>query len=341
MGEPEPVRLGLCSSAGVVLFFVMSCALAAERLDETRSYLGTVVRATICYAPDQRGKADLAMKNVWQAFADVHAHMNAFDPLSDVSLLNQSSGREVEVHDDVYRLLEKSKRYVEMTRGVFDVTVAPLMALWKEAGRRGYLPTAEEMREAKKNIGAGRIELLGNDRVKVPQGMKIDLGGNASGFVADQAVDILHAAGFKDFLVDAGGEIFAGGQACEGRPWHVGINDPEGKRRWTDVVELRDRAVSTSGSYQKYTEINGERWPHIINPLTGYPERGVVSATVIAPHAVDADVLSTALCILGPGPGFELIDALGDGYAAMIMTENAAGRLEETATRGYAVFRVK
>jgi thiamine biosynthesis lipoprotein len=319
----------------------MSHVFAAERLQESRGYLGTVVQVTVCYEAGRKDKAVLALKAGWQKFADAHAHMNAFDPASDVSALNASLGREIKVSDDVYALLEKSRRYVEMTGGVFDVSVGPLVMLWGQAGKRGYLPTAEEIRKARILVGADRIELLGHGRVRIPRGMKIDLGGDASGFVADEAADVLRAAGFRDFLIDAGGEIYAGGQACEGRPWRVGISDPERKGRWTDVVELKDLAVSTSGSYEKYVEINGERWPHIVNPLTGYPERGVVSATVIAPHAVDADVLSTALCILGPGPGFKLINGLGDGYAAMIMTENVAGKLEENATRGYAVFRVK
>jgi thiamine biosynthesis lipoprotein len=341
MGEPEAVRLRPCFVIGGLLFFVSSSAFALERLDATGFYLGTSVRATICYGLGQSDAAGLAMKKVWQGFADVHAHMNAFDPFSDVSLLNASSGTDVKVHDDVYTLLEKSKSYIEMTRGVFDITIGPLVELWKDVASRGYLPTAEEIKLARQGIGAGRIELLGDGHVRIPSGMKVDLGGNAAGFAADRAVDILRAEGFKDFLVDAGGEIFAAGQACEGRPWRVGVNDPEGKRRWTDVVELKDRAVSTSGNYEKYIEIKGERWSHIINPLTGYPERGVVSATVIAPYAVDADVLSTALCILGPGPGFQLIDALGEGYAALVITEDMSGKLVESVTQGYDVFRVK
>jgi thiamine biosynthesis lipoprotein len=320
---------------------MISSVFAAERLHESRSYLGTTVSTTICYGADQKDKADIAMKAVWQKFADVHARMNAFDPASDVSAINASLGREVKVHEDVYRLLEKSKALARTTGGVFDITVGPLVALWKQAGKLGHIPSAEAVREAKRSVAADRIELLGDGRVRIPSEMKIDLGGDAAGFAADEAAGILRVAGFNDFLVDAGGEIYAGGSACEERPWRVGVNDPENKDRWADVVELKDQALSTSGSYEKYIEINGERWPHIVNPLTGYPERGVVSATVISPNAIDADALSTTLCVLGSGPGFRLIDSLGAGYAAMIMAENEAGRLEESVTRGYAVFRVK
>ncbi len=324
-----------------MIFIGILPASAAERRHEEASYLGTVVGVTICYDAGQRGKADTAIKSVWQKFADVHAHMNLFDPASDVSLLNASSGRAVKVHDDVYRLLEKSKDYGVLTHGAFDVTVGPLMLLWKQAGKKGRLPTEQEIRNAKEYVGVGRVELLGDGFARVPDGVKVDLGGNASGFVADQGADMLRSAGFKDFLIDAGGEVYAAGLACEGRPWRVGVNDPENKGRLAGRVELKDMAVSTSGSYEKYVEINGQKWPHIINPLTGYPERGIVSATVIAPHAVEADMLSTALCVLGPGPGFKLIEGLGDGYAAMIMIEGDVAKLEEKMTPGYAVFRVK
>ena len=335
------MRFGASLVVGAVLLSGMSLVFAAERLQEARLYLGTDVSVTICYEAGEKDKAALAMKSVWQKFSDVHAHMNVFDPASDVALLNSSSGRVIRVHNDVDRLLEMSKNYVGMTRGVFDVTVGPLMALWNRSGKAGRIPTEEEIREAKKFVGAQQIELLGHGRVRIPQGMKIDLGGDAAGFAADEVAKILRGAGFGSFLIDAGGEIYAGGDSCVGRLWRVGVHDPEGKNRLADVVELKDRAVSTSGSYEKYIEINGERWPHIVNPLTGYPERGVVSATVVAPHALDADVLSTTLCILGPGPGLKLIEDLGDGYAAMIMTEDGAGNLERRATESYTVLRVK
>ncbi len=315
-------------------------ALAAERLEESKFYLGTTVRAEICYGPGEKPKAEQAMASVWQKFAAIHEHMNAFDPASDVAAVNAADGSSVAVHDDVYALLARSKEYARITGGVFDVTVGPLMALWQAAGRRDALPSAEEILEAKKMVDASRIELLPGGRVRLPPGMKIDLGGDASGFAADEAARVLRQAGFNDFLVDAGGEIYAAGQACAGRPWHVGVKDPVMAHHVAGVVVIRDAAVSTSGSYEKYVTIKGGRWPHIVNPLTGYPERGVVSATVMAPVAADADALSTALCVLGPGPGLRLIDSLGQGYAGMVITEGVDGRFETHATAGYVAFRM-
>lgn len=335
------MRIRFFLSATVFLLCSLPAALSAQRLEESRAYLGTAVRAVVCHPPDRAAGAGAAMALVWQMFADVHARMDLFDPSSDVSLLNARAGAGVKVHDDIYALLEKAREYTRLTRGVFDVSVGPLMALWKEAGQRNSFPTAVEIKAARESVGARRIELLGQGRVRLPPGMKIDLGGVAAGFAADEAARIFRAAGFNDFMVDAGGEIFAGGEACEGRPWRVGISDPEGRNRMKGVVALRDRAVSTSGSYRKYIEIQGERWPHIVNPVTGYPQRGVVSATVIAPDAVKADVLSTALCILGPGPGLRLVNGLGKGYAAMIMTEGEGGRLEAHATKSFSGYAVE
>jgi thiamine biosynthesis lipoprotein len=324
----------------VVLFISLSIpSYAAEKLFQERSYFGTSVNMTLCHGAAKRGRAHEAMAMAWQRFDSVQARMNMFDPVSDVSGLNAAAGVAFRVHDDVYDLIERSVSYARMTGGVFDISVGPLIALWKKAGLQGRLPEAEEIGRVKTLIGAQRIELLGHGLVRLPAGMRIDLGGNAAGFVADAAAAVLRENGFRDFLIDAGGELLAGGVSCEGRPWRAGIRSPDGEDLVLGVVELKDEAFSTSGSYEKYVEIQGQRWSHIIDPLTGYPERGVVSATVIAPQALDADVLSTALCILGPGPGGALIDSLGPGYAAMFIIEDEHGALVQKSTRGYAVHK--
>ncbi len=320
---------------GVVVFLYCSFVFALERLESSKHYLGTTVSAVVCTDAAGRPEAQDAMDRVWSKFAQAQARMNVFDPASDVSRLNHAFGHEIVVDDVVYALIEVSKRYKVITGGVFDVSIGPLADLWKAAASRNEMPSMDDIRQRKRLVDAGRIELLGQGRVKLPDGMKIDLGGDAAGFLVDEGVKIFRQAGFNDFLIDAGGEIYAGGVSCQGRPWRVGINDPRNYGRVNGVVELFNAAVSTSGSYEKYVTINGDRWPHIINPITGYPPRGVVSATVIAPTAFDADVLSTALYVLGPREGFRLIDRLGLGYAAMMLAPGVDGRLREHMSRDY------
>ena len=339
------LQAGVKLGSGLILFtgvmFPPLSARAAERLERSASYFGTTVNIVICYPEGGREKALAAAGRVWGELALIHSRMNRFDPASDLSRLNQSAGDTISVDPRIYGLIADSRKYGSLAGGAFDVTVTPLLDLWGAAARRGVLPAREEILEARQNVGVGRVELLEGLKARVPQGMMVDLGGVAAGFAVDEAVRILRGAGFNDFLVDAGGEIYASGRSCDLGRWRIGIRDPRERSRVVHVLELEDMAVSTSGGYEKYFEINGERWPHIINPLTGYPGRGAVSATVIAPRALDADALSTALCVLGEGPGFRIIDGLGTGYAAMVMTENVLGKLEQKATQGYAVFRVK
>jgi thiamine biosynthesis lipoprotein len=323
-----------------VIFLNCSLVLAYEKLDVSKHYLGTTVNVVVCYPQGKERQAASAMDAVWQKFADAQVHMNAFDPLSDVSLLNKAQGRAVVVDDDVYALLASSKEFKAITGGVFDITVGPLIGLWKDAARKNVFPLMQDILYHKTLVDAGKVELLGGCQVRLPAGMQIDLGGDAAGFLADAGAKIFREAGFRDFLIDAGGEVYAGGVSCQGRPWRVGINDPETRDRLDELVQLHDAAVSTSGSYEKYFTIQGERWSHIINPVTGYPQRGIVSATVIAPTALEADVLSTSLCILGVREGFRLIDRLGSGYAAMILSPENDGRLKEYMSRDYIKFKV-
>ncbi len=336
----------LCRRAPVLVAMMALITSAApsharvDRFEQARSYFGTQVRVTVCHAASDLGRAESAAASVWQRFAGIHGRMNAFDPASDVSAVNAAGGQDVAVHADVHRLLSRSKEYAQVTGGAFDVTAAPLTVLWRRAGKEDALPTTEEISRARQLVGAERIELLAQSRVRVPDGMTVDLGGAAAGFAADEAASIFRASGFSDFMVDAGGEIYAAGVSCEGRPWRVGINDPAAPGYVRGLVELKDQALSTSGSYEKYVTVRGERFSHIINPVTGYPAAGAVSATVIAPDALAADVLSTALCVLGPGPGIRLIDDLGAGYAAMLMIADG-NALEEVRSSGYASFEVR
>ena len=128
----------------------------------------------------------------------------------------------------------------------------------------------------------------------------------------------------------------AGGRNCEGRRWRIGVRDPQDKTKLIDVLDLENAATSTSGSYERYYEINGVRWPHIINPVTGYPGRGVLSATVVAPTGQFADFWSTALCLLDPEQGIAMTDAMGEGFAAMVIVDRGEGKIIKKASRNYA-----
>nr|CAX68898.1 ApbE-like lipoprotein (membrane associated) [uncultured bacterium] len=324
--------------ANVFLFLILIQSPAAAQYfenKESRPALGTIVSVDVCYVDGRQDDIKAAMDAVWRRVDEIHARLNPFSKTSDVSLINASHGRPTRVHDDVYRLLKLSQRGYETTNGVFDVTIGPLMELWANAEKNRRLPDQQEIADVKRHVDASKIILSSYSFVQLPENMKLDVSGAAQGFAADEIKDVLTAHGFHNFLVDTGGEIYAAGVNCQEKPWKVGIKNPLNKEELFDAVELHDAALSTSGNYERNFVINGEQRSKIIQPKTGYPERGVASATVIAPTAVEADILSTTVCALGPLQGLKLINSFGDNYAALILSTSQSGILQYHSSPEY------
>ncbi|HOW36129.1 MAG TPA: FAD:protein FMN transferase [Candidatus Omnitrophota bacterium] len=292
----------------------------AVKYSESRPLFGTIVRLDICSDAGEEIAVQKAFARAWERLEDINRRMNVSNPEGDVGRVNRSYPAPVIVGADTYGLLEDSVKISQVTGGIFDVTIYPLTELWKKAEQENRIPAKAELLQARSSVGIKNIEFLTNNRVRLLNNQtKIDLGGIACGYAADEAGEILKGNGFKNFLVDAGGELLASGLNCQGKPWQVGIRDPFDTSKVIDVIELMNRAVSTSGSYERYYEIQERRWPRIINPITGFPETAVMSATVIAPTATEADALSTALCVLGGQRGIAFIDSLGSKRAAFIV----------------------
>ena len=142
-------------------------------------------------------------------------------------------------------------------------------------------------------------------------------------------------------MIDAGGDIYVGGRNCENKLWRIGVRDPRDKTKIIDVLELTDSAITTSGDYEQYHEVVGKQWSHIMNPLTGYPQEKVSSATVIAPKASWADALSTALCVLGPQEGIALIEKRGEDFAGLIMIKESKNQIKTYASKQYQQMQIK
>lgn len=307
---------------------------------KTGSFFGSYVKVDVCYTKDQEGELEKAMAEVWKRFADIHSRMSVYDLKSDILKINQAYDKPVNVGADTYRLIKDSIQYHRISSGAFDITIGSLIQLWKEKGDAHVMPTREEIQRAQKNSGIAAIKLLSGHRILLKKnGAKINIDSIGDGYAADEAARILRRYGFQQFLIDASGELFGGGVNCRGESWRIGIQDPVVPMKMTDIVSVRNLAVSTSGNYERYYEINGERWPHIINPRTGYPQRDVLSATVIAPTAQVADFLSTALCVLNPPQGQRLIDSLGDRYASLVIVQSPQGQIRKIYSRRYPSYR--
>ncbi len=272
------------------------------------------------------------------AFAEmrrIEALTSRFVPDSDVSRLNRAAGGDaVAVSEETYALLEKARTCSEASGGAFDVTIGPVVDAWGFGGGDPRVPDRDTLRVAASLVNWRALELDPAARTArlAVRGMSVDLGGIAKGYAADRAGAVLRAHGVEHALIDAGGNIVAVGARPDGTPWRVGVRDPRGESP-TDtigpVIEAVDEAVVTSGDYERFFVQDGVRYHHIFDPATGAPARRAQSATVIAKDSCDADMLSTAVFVLGPERGIELVDGLGDRASAMVV--DAGGKVMYSA----------
>lgn len=276
------------------------------------------------------------MEQCWRKVENVQLQMNVHSKTSDgdLSRLNASGVEGVRVNDDVYKVIKESIKYSQVTCGAYDITVYPLIELWKNASQEGRLPDCKELETVKGKVGYENIRLQGPNIVFLKKsGMKLDLGSPASGFVCDAIAGILDANKVRHYLVDGGGEIFCRGLDQGQKPWIIGVQDPFNKDNLHSYIELKDRGVSTSGNYEKFYTIGSERFSHIIDPISGWPQKNAVSVTVIAKTTQVANELSTALSVLGGEKGMRLVRSLKNVEALVI--ENKDGKLVQYKTPGF------
>lgn len=297
--------------------------------------MSTVIAVTLPAGDDARAAAE-AVIALFQRLEGELSEWREGSPLAEVN--RRAGGAPVAVPPDLLAVVERSVELAERTGGAFDPTWAALWGLWDFQAAEPAVPDPEAIARAAALIDYRRVEI---DRaagtLRLPEaGMKIGLGGVAKGYALDRAAELLRGRGHADFLIVAGGQVYAAGRRG-GRPWRVGVRDPRGDQ--TDAFALLDLeggvSSSTSGDYESYFELDGVRYHHILDPRTGRPARGLRSATVIAPDATLADALSTALVVLGPDRGLALAEEWPEVEAVLVGEDGAlrttpgiAGRLE-------------
>ncbi len=217
----------------------------------------------------------------------------------------------VKASDELFSLLEEALQYQELTRGKFDIALGKLVDLWGFGEEGSEVPSAEQIERL---LGERGVSLdRANKTVKLDRNSKLDLGGIAKGYAVDRAIQVLKDRGVEAALVDAGGDIRIYGSRPERffshRRFKIAIQHPRKESQILGTVQLSgDRAIATSGDYQRYFVRDGIRYHHILDPATGRPARGCISATIIAPTALVADALATGVFVLGPTEGLELIE---------------------------------
>lgn len=240
--------------------------------------------------------------------------MSHYRPDSPLSRVNrEAADHPVTVDRELFDFLAEALRYGRDSGGTFDITVGPLMKAWGFFRGEGRMPSDEELAAARGHVGASHVRLDAASRtVRFDEaGVSLDLGGIAKGYAVDRAVGLLRTAGVEAALVSAGGSTVYGLGAPPGRRgWAVDIQDPLVAGRLARTVQLRNRALSVSGSSEKFFEQEGVRYSHIMDPRTGRPVQGMLMAAVLTATGTAGDALDNALFVLGPGGSARYLKAL-------------------------------
>lgn len=300
--------------------------------------MGSVLRVAAC----PRNPAEIAVirtaaEAVKGEFDRLEKLWSTWVPDSEVSRLNAAAGRvPVAISPETMAILVRARRASQDTGGLFDITFAPLGELWKfdtpprlpgsnepshEPAKLARVPTQAEVRERLARVGwKGLIlnEKAGTAFLERP-GMAVHLGGIGKGAAVDAAVALLRAKGLRSFVIQAGGDLYCAGRNGK-RPWHVGIAHPRQKGAILGQVDIEDAAFSTSGDYERFAILEGKRYHHILDTRTGWPAAASQSATVRAPTATDAEIMTKAAFIRGARAGVDMVEKLG-GHAVIVDAE--------------------
>ena len=277
-------------------------------IKDVQNALGTFVTVTVIHPDISEGIS--AVRAAFDEVHRIHHLMNVHQQNSEVGALNREGYYE-EVSDDTRHVIQRANYFSERFEGAFDITVLPLLELWKENISKSRIPMDSEINQKLELVDYRKIFVEGRNIRFSKRGMGITLAGVAKGYAVDKAIEAIVRCNIRHALVNAGGDIRAIGGKDDNVPWRIAIRDPRDKNRIVTTLELCDQAIATSGTYRR-------SFGDILNPKVGRPAQGVLSSTVIARTAMDADILATCMFVLGAEKGKELI-GMSDGVKAFII----------------------
>jgi thiamine biosynthesis lipoprotein len=308
----------------------------AQWLTGEEAIMGTAIRVELWADDEATGEAAIAA--VMTEMHRIDRAMSPYKPESELSRINREAAeRPVPISQEMFDILSRSIEFSKISGGTFDITFSSVGYLYDY--RRHIKPTDKEIEQALPGIDYRHIQLDARKRTVrfARPGVRIDLGGIGKGHAVDNGIALLKKRGITQAIVTAGGDSRVLGDRG-GRPWMVGIRDPRRKDNMVAVIPLINSAISTSGDYERYFEVDGERYHHILNPKTGRSATGVHSVSVIGPDATTTDGLTKPVFILGPEKGLRLIESIPgidaviiDADGKMFYSSGLQGRKQESS----------
>jgi thiamine biosynthesis lipoprotein len=291
----------------------------------------------VVYATNE-AQATAAMRAAFSRVEQLNSILSDYDTDSELSRLSRSSGQrlDVPVSLDLWKVLTISQQLAKKTDGAFDVTVGPLVNLWRKARREQKLPRADLLEQARQRVGWRKLHLdplARTARLDVEE-MRLDLGAIAKGYAVDEAMKVLVTNGIRSALVSGAGDLAVSEPPPGRESWQIEMapldmtNAPPAR-----FAQLRNSALATSGDIFQRLEIDGRRYSHIVDPRTGLGLTDHSLVTVIAPNCTTADSLATAVSVLGPEAGVRLLEA-SKGVAGQIIRA-PEGKIEVRKSRGF------
>lgn len=335
-----PIRSSIISLILAIALFLglvlLRLGTSEGIIEEARFLMGSTIQIKVSVqTANERAAAKKGIGRAFKEIARIEDMFSVFKEDSEISRINRTASLgPVEVGDEAFALIEKSIEFNKITAGAFDITIGPLVELWRRAKLAESTPSNQEVKDALSKKGSDALAL---DRINKSvsfkkRGMSLDLGGVAQGYATDRAIEVLKSAGVRNAIVNLSGDMYCLGRRSKKSMWNVGIQHPRDKNKIFLSLNLTDKAINTSGDYEKYFIINGKRYSHIIDPRTGYPVGDdIVSATVIAPDSATSDMLATALCVLRRD-GLKVVESIEGVDAIIIMKVGSA--LRPVMTKG-------
>ncbi len=313
-------NLALTSLLTTILTATLPAEPTLRRFEYSRVEMAVEI-SIVLYADDET-KAAEAAEAAFDRIGQLNDILSDYHADSELRRLctTAGEGRAVAVSPELGTVLSRAREISDQSGGAFDVTVGQMSRLWRRARVQGWLPSKERLTTARELTDYRLVRMDAENRTVelLKAGMRLDLGGIAKGYATDEALAVLRKAGISRALVDAGGDIAMGDPPPDKPGWRIGIARLEADGPPSRIATLSNVAMATSGDTWQYVEIDGTRYSHLVDPRTGLGITDHSNVTVIAPNGITADALASAVSVLGPKRGLELIDRTA-GTAALIL----------------------
>lgn len=322
--EKKQWNIALLGIIVVIIFFTLSNEPSENAVTQTEFLLDTFVSVTLYGEEDET-----LLKKPFDRIKELDEKLTAYKAGSDLLIIKENAGvKPVKVSEDTFQIIEKSLDYSRFSQGKFDVTINPLVQLWGiQIPEVRNPPDQETILKTVEKVDYTKIELDKNQGTVFLKeaGMSINLGAIAKGYIADEVMAILNDEGVEHALINLGGNVLVKGGKNRNRPFGIGVEDPNNPGQgYIGVLSMDSGSVVTSGNYERYfTDFEGRRYHHILDPDTGYPAAvGISQVTVITDRSIDSDALSTTFFLLGVDKALKLIERRDDVDAVFITDQN-------------------